>query len=216
MRIETRPGVILVETLLFGVMVGAICAVGTIIVGGWTLLSGIATGTLVGLIVWYVFYKLTGEMPPPRGPGNLPEPTGTDGMGGPSAHHNAGPAAGTPGAASSGATASGAPNGAAEAAPTASAPAPQPDPSGPMEKPVLLEAARHGQPDDLKQIKGVGPKLEANLHALGVYHFDQIAHWNAAEVAWVDEHLEAFKGRVVRDGWVDQARALAGGAKETA
>ncbi len=40
--------------------------------------------------------------------------------------------------------------------------------------------------DDLKRIKGVGPKLEALLHSLGIYHFDQIAAWGPAEVAWVD------------------------------
>lgn len=79
-------------------------------------------------------------------------------------------------------------------------------------RPAALASARDGGPDDLKLIKGVGPKLEALLHSLGFYHFDQIAAWTEAEVAWVDEHLEGFKGRVSRDGWVEQARALATGA----
>jgi NADH-quinone oxidoreductase subunit E len=79
-------------------------------------------------------------------------------------------------------------------------------------RPAALTAARDGGPDDLKLIKGVGPKLEALLHSLGFFHFDQIAAWTEAEVAWVDEHLEGFKGRVSRDGWVEQARALAAGA----
>lgn len=78
-------------------------------------------------------------------------------------------------------------------------------------RPARLEAARDGQPDDLKLIKGVGPKLEALLHSLGFYHFDQIAGWTAAEIAWVDENLEGFKGRVTRDEWVAQARDLARG-----
>jgi NADH-quinone oxidoreductase subunit E len=86
-----------------------------------------------------------------------------------------------------------------------------PAPLGPM-RPAALSASRDGGPDDLKLIKGVGPKLEALLHTLGFYHFDQIASWTDAEVAWVDEHLEGFKGRVSRDGWVAQARALAAGA----
>ena len=64
-------------------------------------------------------------------------------------------------------------------------------------------------PDDLKLIKGVGPKLEAMLHELGYFHFDQIAGWTPEEVAWVDENLEGFKGRVTREGWVEQARELA-------
>ncbi|MEM9435935.1 MAG: hypothetical protein AAGA15_02760 [Pseudomonadota bacterium] len=78
-------------------------------------------------------------------------------------------------------------------------------------KPAALTVARGGTPDDLKQIKGVGPKLEALCHRLGFFHFDQIADWTASEVAWVDENLEGFKGRVTRDGWVSQAKLLARG-----
>ena len=77
-----------------------------------------------------------------------------------------------------------------------------------------LIAARDGGADDLKRIKGVGPKLEALLHGLGYFHFDQIATWTAAEVAWVDDNLEGFKGRVSRDNWVAQAKALAEGGKD--
>ncbi len=73
--------------------------------------------------------------------------------------------------------------------------------------PRLLDAAQ-GAPDDLKQLKGVGPKLEATLNALGVWHFWQIADWTDAEVAWIDARLQ-FKGRIARDGWIAQARALA-------
>jgi NADH-quinone oxidoreductase subunit E len=80
-------------------------------------------------------------------------------------------------------------------------------------KPAMLKAARGGKADDLKKIKGVGPKLEAMLHGMGFYHFDQIANWTAAEVAWVDENLEGFKGRVSRDGWVAQAKILAAGGE---
>ncbi len=81
----------------------------------------------------------------------------------------------------------------------------------PGTKPETLSEARGGQPDDLKQIRGVGPKLETLCHDLGFYHFDQIANWTADEVAWVDANLEGFKGRVSRDGWVEQARLLASG-----
>ena len=71
-----------------------------------------------------------------------------------------------------------------------------------------------GKADDLKRIKGIGPKLEKLCHALGFYHFDQIAAWTEEEVNWVDQNLEGFKGRVSRDNWVEQARLLAEG-KET-
>jgi NADH-quinone oxidoreductase subunit E len=78
-------------------------------------------------------------------------------------------------------------------------------------KPKALKAARGEQPDDLKIIVGIGPKLAALCHSLGIYHFDQIAAWTATEVAWMDDNLEGFKGRVTRDKWVEQARTLAAG-----
>ncbi|MEM9127843.1 MAG: NADH-quinone oxidoreductase subunit NuoE, partial [Pseudomonadota bacterium] len=55
--------------------------------------------------------------------------------------------------------------------------------------PETLSAARDGKPDDLKLLKGVGPKLEQTLNGLGFYHFDQIAAWTETEVAWVDTRL---------------------------
>ena len=72
----------------------------------------------------------------------------------------------------------------------------------------MLSAARDTGADDLKRIKGVGPKLEKLLHTMGIYHFDQIADWTPAHVAWMDENLQGFKGRVSRDDWVGQARGL--------
>lgn len=78
-------------------------------------------------------------------------------------------------------------------------------------RPEILTSARNGKADDLKKIKGVGPKLEKTMNAMGFYHFDQLASWNAQEVAWVDENLEGFKGRVTRDDWVKQAKTLAAG-----
>jgi predicted flap endonuclease-1-like 5' DNA nuclease len=80
-------------------------------------------------------------------------------------------------------------------------------------KPATLTAAREGGPDNLKEIKGVGPKLEKMLHTMGFYHFDQIANWTADEVAWVNANLEGFKGRVTRDNWVEQAKILASGGE---
>ena len=80
-------------------------------------------------------------------------------------------------------------------------------------RPDLLTAARDGNADDLKKIKGVGPKLEGSLNEIGVWHFDQIASWNADEVAWIDTHLVQFKGRCSRDEWVTQAKVLAAGGE---
>jgi NADH-quinone oxidoreductase subunit E len=85
------------------------------------------------------------------------------------------------------------------------------DPAPVAAAPARLEAARDGAPDDLKLIKGIGPKLENLLHSMGFFHYDQIAAWTAAEIAWVDDNLEGFKGRVTRDNWVEQAGQLARG-----
>ncbi|MEZ5778445.1 MAG: NADH-quinone oxidoreductase subunit E [Paracoccaceae bacterium] len=80
-------------------------------------------------------------------------------------------------------------------------------------KPRALKAARKEGADDLKMIKGVGPKLEKLLNRLGFYHFDQVAAWTDEELAWVDDNLEGFKGRASRDGWTVQARLLAEGGQ---
>lgn len=80
-------------------------------------------------------------------------------------------------------------------------------------RPHALAAPREGGADNLKEIKGVGPKLETMLHGMGIYHFDQIASWGPSELAWVDANLEGFRGRASRDDWVAQARILAGGGE---
>ena len=98
----------------------------------------------------------------------------------------------------------------------ASEPTPDPAPvaaSGAVTRPSGLSEARAEGADDLKRIKGVGPKLEILLNTLGFYHFDQIAAWGADEVAWVDDNLQGFKGRVSRDNWVSQASQLASGGE---
>lgn len=84
---------------------------------------------------------------------------------------------------------------------------------GKQKKPRIMKTPRKSGADDLKKIKGIGPKLEMLLHSLGFFHFDQVAKWTAQEVNWVDENLEGFKGRVSRDKWVTQAKTLAEGGE---
>ncbi|MCI2393024.1 NADH-quinone oxidoreductase subunit E [Aliiroseovarius sediminis] len=91
-------------------------------------------------------------------------------------------------------------------------PAAEPVEGQETKKPRTMKAPRKAGADDLKLLKGVGPKLEGVLNQLGFWHFDQIAKWGAEEVAWVDEQL-SFKGRIERDGWVEQARILADGGE---
>ncbi|MCX7890341.1 MAG: NADH:ubiquinone oxidoreductase [Rhodobacteraceae bacterium] len=101
------------------------------------------------------------------------------------------------------------PAAAPKAPPAAAAAAPAAAPT----RPLSLTEPRGGKADDLKVIVGIGPKLEQLCHRLGYFHFDQIAAWTPAEVAWVDENLEGFRGRVTRDRWVEQARRLVAEAK---
>jgi predicted flap endonuclease-1-like 5' DNA nuclease len=68
-----------------------------------------------------------------------------------------------------------------------------------------------GPADDLTMLKGLGPKAAAQLHSLGVTRFAQIASWSEADAAVVDARMGAFKGRIFRDKWVEQARYLAKG-----
>ena len=74
-----------------------------------------------------------------------------------------------------------------------------------------MAKAREGGPDDLKMIKGVGPVLEKALHETGVFHFDQVAAWTNVDARWFDDNVKGANGRVVRDGWIKQARILAKG-----
>lgn len=87
-------------------------------------------------------------------------------------------------------------------------PLPDTEPSGPLTAPASLLADRPDEVDDLKRIKGVGPVMEQVLNDKGVYLFHQVANFSAADVAWVNEAIEAFPGRIERDNWVGQAQDL--------
>jgi predicted flap endonuclease-1-like 5' DNA nuclease len=69
--------------------------------------------------------------------------------------------------------------------------------------------------DDLKKIKGVGPKLEKLLNSLGVTSYSQIAAWDDDEIDRVDSQLGTFAGRIRRDDWPTQARYLDAGDMAT-
>ena len=87
--------------------------------------------------------------------------------------------------------------------------APEVVPPADTPAPVAETAAAQG--DDLRQIKGIGPKLVTLLHSLGVTRFEQIAGWTEEDLARIDAQLGAFQGRPERDSWVEQARLLASG-----
>lgn len=80
--------------------------------------------------------------------------------------------------------------------------------AGGGKKPRAMKAPRKAGADDLKKIEGIGPVLEKACNALGIWHYDQIAKWGEAEVAWMDANLKGFRGRVSRDKWVAQAKII--------
>jgi predicted flap endonuclease-1-like 5' DNA nuclease len=77
-------------------------------------------------------------------------------------------------------------------------------------RPIGYVAPRSGVPDNLQRIKGIGPQNEGRLHALGVWHYSQIASWSRANAQWVGNYL-SFPGRIDRERWIEQATELAAG-----
>jgi NADH-quinone oxidoreductase subunit E len=78
-------------------------------------------------------------------------------------------------------------------------------------KPELLSAPRGGAGDDLKLIWGVAEKLEQKMYAMGIWHYDQIAKWTPAEIAWFENEIPGFHGRIARDKWIEQCEKLSNG-----
>lgn len=98
----------------------------------------------------------------------------------------------------------------AVAAAEAKKPAKKAEPKAEAKKEAPKAAKADAGADDLKQLSGVGPALEKKLHEAGVTSFAQIAAWTEADVAAMDEKL-SFKGRIEREGWIEQAKELAKG-----
>lgn len=75
------------------------------------------------------------------------------------------------------------------------------------DKPVILTAPKENKKDALTQIKGIGPKVEEQLNAAGIYHFDQIAAWSDKNILWLEKNT-TFAHRAKKDLWVKQAKTL--------
>ncbi len=196
-------------------------------VGGWTFLQAAFVGLVLFIVAGFLISWLICKPLPapgsvtiePKVPGEHPAKAAANPSAAPAAAPAAGPAVKSSQLAgqtelserkgewsySKDAEAAPAP---AAAAPAAAAPAADVA----EEAPSTLSGPRDGGADDLKLLKGVGPKLEQTLNELGFYHFDQIAAWTPSEVAWVDTRLK-FKGRIERDGWIEQAKILAAGGE---
>ncbi|MCV6595986.1 MAG: NADH:ubiquinone oxidoreductase [Mangrovicoccus sp.] len=176
------------EARLFALAVGLLVLLAMWFLGGLHFLLSLIGGGIIGAAVWFVLTMLAEDLPQAE---DAP---------------SADPAPELP----------------PDPAPIA-APEPVAPPAAPKAAPVLapetakpvlpaqpkpLAAPRPDQAVDLQQIKGIGPKLEAALQGKGYFYLDQIAGWSADEVAWMDANLDGFKGRVSRDDWVGQAKAL--------
>ncbi|WP_371397961.1 NADH-quinone oxidoreductase subunit NuoE [Fretibacter rubidus] len=88
---------------------------------------------------------------------------------------------------------------------------PKPSARKPVSKPQVIytDGPTDGTPDDLKKIKGVGPKFEKDLNSKGIYYFRQIGAWKVADVKMVEDLIDSIPGRIKRDEWVKQAKVLA-------
>lgn len=75
-------------------------------------------------------------------------------------------------------------------------------------KVIYTDGPTDGAPDDLKVIKGIGPKFEGDLNSKGIYYYRQIAAWSAADVTMVEGIIDSIPGRIQRDEWVKQAKKL--------
>jgi len=92
---------------------------------------------------------------------------------------------------------------------------PGPLPSEPVPETLAEEAAApEDAPDDLMMIKGIDTQIEALLRTLGVTGFADIAGWMPEDIERIDANLGTFKGRIIRDEWIGQARLLARGEME--
>lgn len=96
---------------------------------------------------------------------------------------------------------------ATQAAPAPAQEAAPDDKRFPGRRPAALAGPHGAGPDDLQRIKGIGPKSAEKLHALGVFHFDQIAEWDIENARWVGAAL-AVPGRIERGKWIQQARDI--------
>ena len=77
--------------------------------------------------------------------------------------------------------------------------------------PVQPPASDASTGDDLSAIEGIGPRIAEVLNGLGIVSFAQVGDWDAANVAWVEQHL-SVEGRIDQERWVEQARELAANA----
>ncbi len=93
----------------------------------------------------------------------------------------------------------------------AAAPKPSAEKAAPAKAAKPKAATKIVIPDNLELLKGVGPKVNNMLKAMGITSFEQVANWTQADITEIDSKLGAFAGRISRDNWVEQAKLLVAG-----
>lgn len=186
------------KSVFLAVGIGAVAAVCLLLIVGWTLVQSVFGGLIVAIIFWG-FSNRRRAVSSARGGDSLSRGAHQTTQGAPSSSSNA--------------QQSSKPS---EGGKKIS----EKTPAAPVEidavalnsTPATLDKPRESGSDDLKLIGGVGPKLEQQLNALGIWHFEQISGWGDSEIGWIDSRLK-FKGRIKRDNWVEQAKILADGGE---
>jgi len=81
--------------------------------------------------------------------------------------------------------------------------------SGESRPPAWVMVQPFGPRDDLQRLEGVDPRLERTLNLLGIYHFHQIARFEASDVEWLAQHVDGVPEQTIRDSWIADASRLA-------
>ena len=195
-----RNGIIAISAL-FGLLAAAVALFAFAYSVPGAILIGLIVAVIVAIILWMGWQDTNS--------GNASDATtGTATTSTAAARSDATATAASPVAAKPAATKAAAKPAAAKPAAKAAAAKPAAKAAA---KPAVLAKARAGGADNLKMIKGVGPVLEKALHTTGVFHFDQVGAWTKADAEWFDDNVKGANGRVIRDGWVKQAKILAKG-----
>jgi predicted flap endonuclease-1-like 5' DNA nuclease len=82
--------------------------------------------------------------------------------------------------------------------------------TGESRPPAWVMVQPFGPRDDLQRLEGVDPSLERTLNRLGIYHFHQIARFDASDVEWLVEHADGVPEQTIRDSWIVDASRLSG------
>ena len=83
---------------------------------------------------------------------------------------------------------------------------PMVSPDEPSTTPLLLIYPQ-GPIDNLTKIKGINVDIQADLYALGIFHYWQIAEWTDEDLGWLREKTFLI-GNNVNRSWIDAAQRL--------